>query len=114
MLTDVFSHVMECTLLVVLFRVFGIRSSHCLSHFTERVTIRVSVYIGILLQFKVTRRHLSLYFCQFSFTFAVNLNAQLNQFNYRNVEIIGIQCTYSRRFDVIFMCSHFVVILVIL
>ena len=78
----VFSHVMECTLLVVLFRVFGIRSSHCLSHFTERVTIRVSVYIGILLQFKVIRRHLSLYFCQFSFTFAVNLNAQLNQFNY--------------------------------
>ena len=70
--------------------------------------------IGILLQFKVTRRHLSLYFCQFSFTFAVNLNAQLNQFNYRNVEIIGIQCTYSRRFDVIFMCCHFVFILVIL
>ena len=66
------------------------------------------------LQFKVTRRHLSLYFCQFSFIFALNLNAQLNQFNYRNVEIFRNQCTYSRCFDVISMCGYFVVILLIL
>ena len=74
------------------------------------MTIRVSVYIGIriLLQFKVTRRHLSLYFCQFSFTFAVNFCAQLNQFNYRNVEIFRNPCAYSRRFDVISMSGYFV------
>ena len=99
---------------VVLFRVFGIRSLHCFSHLIERVTIRVSVYIGILLQFKVTRRHLSLYFCQFSFTFAGNFYVQLNQLNYRNVEIFRNLCTYSRRFDVISMSGYFVVILVIL
>ena len=72
---------------VVLFRVFGIRSLHCFSHLIERMTIRVSVYIGILLQFKVTRRHLSLYFVNFRFTFAGNFYVQLNQFNYRNVEV---------------------------
>ena len=56
---------------VVLFRVFGIRSLHCFSQFAllfavciafrillSAWTIRVSVYIGILLQFKVTRPHL--------------------------------------------------------
>ena len=67
-----------------------------------------------LLQFKVTRRHLSLYFCQFSFNFAIYLNAQLNQFNYRNVEIFRNQCTYSSCFDVISVCGYFVVILLIL
>ena len=99
---------------LVLFRVFGISSLQCFSHLIKRMTIRVSVYIGILLQFKVTRRHLSLYFCQFSFTFAGNFYVQLNQLNYRNVEIFRNLCTYSRRFDVISMSGYFVVILVIL
>ena len=99
---------------VVLFWVFGIRSSHCFSHLIERVTIRVSVYIGIILQFKVTRRHPSLYFCQFSFILAVNFYPQLNQFNYRNVEIFRNLCAYSRSFDVISMSGYFVVMLAIL
>ena len=62
---------------------------------------------SILLQFKVTRRHLSLYFGQFSFTIAVNFYAQLNQFNYRNVEIFRNLCAYSRRFDVMSMSGYF-------
>ena len=91
----------------MLFRALVIRSLHCFSHLIERVTIRVSVYIVILLQFKVTRRHLSLYFGQFSFTIAVNFYAQLNQFNYRNVEIFRNLCAYSRRFDVMSMSGYF-------
>ena len=111
---NVFSNVMECTLLCS--AISGVQYSqlHCFSHLIERVTIRVSVYIGILLQFKVTRRHLSLNFCQFSFTFAGNFYVQLNELNYRNVEIFRNLCTYSRRFDVISMSGYFVVILVIL
>ena len=53
-----------------------------------------------VLQFKVTRRHLLLHFSQFSFIFAVNLNAKLNQFNYRNLEMFRNECTFK-----IFLCE---------
>ena len=65
------------------------------------------------LQFKVTRRQLSLYYCQLPFTLPL-FYSQLNQFNYRNVEIFRSLCFYSRRFDVISMSGYFAVILVIL
>ena len=64
----------------------------------ECVDIPVSVFKAMSLQFKATRWHLSLHFSQFSFIFAVNLNAQLNQFNYKNLEMLNNQCTYSRLF----------------
>ena len=66
---------MECTLLCS--AISGVRYSRfaLLSHLIECVTIRVPVYIGMFSQFKVTRRHLSLYYCQFSFILPLILRA---------------------------------------
>ena len=59
-------------------------------------------YLRLSLQLEVTPRDLSLRFSQFSFIFAVNLNAQLSQFNYRNLEMLRNECTYSTLF-----CANF-------
>ena len=76
----------------------------------ELVTIRVSVYKAFFCSSRSLdgiSRYISV---NFLFFFAVNLNAQLNQFNCRNVEIFRNQCTYSRPFDVYFyvriFCSY--------
>ena len=79
---------------------FGIPVSIAFRTFIECVAIRVSVFKAFF--FKVTQRHLLLHFSQFSFIFAVNLNAKLNQFNYRNLEMFRNECTYSR-----FFCANF-------
>ena len=57
-------------------RFSGVRYSRfaLLSHLIECVTIRVTVYRHFL-QVKVTRRHLSLYYCQFSFILPLVLRA---------------------------------------
>ena len=70
---NVFSHVMECTLLCSVIRMFGIRSQRCFRDLVERVTIRVLVYIGILCGSR-SLDGISRYISQFSFVVAVNLS----------------------------------------
>ena len=104
----IFSHVMESTLHFSAISVFVVNIAF--RSLIERVTVRVFGIQVVLLQFKVTRRHLLLHFSQFSFVFAVNLNTKLNQFNYRNLEMFRNECTYSRFFVRISRCRYFVFI----
>ena len=60
----------------------------------ERVTIRVSVFKAFFCSSRSLdgiSRYISVNFLLF---FAVYLNAQLKQFNYRNVEMFRNKCTY--------------------
>ena len=85
---------------VVLFRVFGIPVSIAFRTFIEYVAIRVSVFKAFFCSSRSLdgiSRYISLNFLLF-----LPVNAQLNQFNYRNLEMLRNDCTYSRLF-----CANF-------